>query len=189
MHGKFLAGLLLILPCALALGEPLVRVHSSYYYVEGASATVLSTQIEARGPAMEDGTRRPGKTSWDVQWKLNHLREGDTCGIQHVAVAVVVAQTLPKWGNEDAGAAALKARWKKFSDAVRQHEDKHLEFARQAGVEVEAALLAMKPASNCEDLDRAANAAAEQLIEKYRKDDAAYERATDHGRKQGATLP
>ena len=52
----------------------------------------------------------------------------------------------------------------------------------------EAALQALKPASNCEDLDKAANAAGEQVIAKYRKLDADYDRRTDHGRNQGATL-
>lgn len=173
----------------LAGAEPLIRLQTSYYYIGGSSATVLAAQLDQAGPADTDGKRYAGKTRWDVQWRFNHKQEGETCGIKDVTVAVGIAQTLPKWRGEDKeGAAALKARWRKFIEALKGHEDGHRENGVKAGGEIEKALLAIQPASNCEDLDKAANAAGEQVVEKYRKRDAEYDRSTDHGRKQGASL-
>ena len=176
------------LTAGAAAAEPLSRVHTSYYYVDGKSATVISAQMDKNGPTAEDGKRYPAKTRWDVQWKINHDQQGVTCGVKEVAVAVGIAQNLPKWRGEDNGASTLSGRWKKFAEAVKRHEDGHKEHGIKAAAEIESALQGLKPASNCEDLDKAANAAGEKVIEKYRKLDADYDRTTDHGRKQGAKL-
>lgn len=174
---------------ALTLAEPISRVHTSYYYIDGSSATVLAAQLDQAGPKDVDGNRYAGKTRWDVQWKFNHHQEGESCGIKDVTVAVGIAQIVPKWrGQDKPGGGALKARWQKFLAAQKRHEEGHKEHGIKAGGEIEKALLAIKPASNCEDLDKVANAAGEQVTEKYRKQDADYDRRTDHGRKQGATL-
>jgi predicted secreted Zn-dependent protease len=182
----FAAGLAAL--AAQAAAEPLTRVHTSYYYVAGSSATVLAAQLDQKGPLGEDGRRYPAKTRWDVQWKFNHDQQGETCGVKDVTVAVGVAQNLPKWSGEDKGPDALRKRWAKFAEALRKHEDEHKSHGMKAGEEIEAVLAAIKPASNCEDLDKAANAAGEKVIEKYRKRDQELDRSTEHGRKQGATL-
>ena len=169
--------------------EPLVRMHTSYYYFDGPSATVLAAQIDQSGPPGADGKRYAGKTKWDVQWKFRHEQHGVTCMMKEVAVAVGIAQTLPKWRGEPNGAAALKTRWQQFDDALKRHEDGHKVHGLAAGREIEAALLAAKPASNCEDLAVAANFAAEAIVKKHQKLDEDYDRHTDHGRSQGASLP
>jgi predicted secreted Zn-dependent protease len=66
----------------LAMAEPVTRVHTSYYYVDGSSATVLAAQLDQTGPKDADGKRYAAKTRWDVQWKFNHEQEGETCGIK-----------------------------------------------------------------------------------------------------------
>jgi predicted secreted Zn-dependent protease len=168
--------------------EPLVRVHTSYYYVDGPSATVLAAQIEQNGPPGADGKRYAGKTKWDVQWKFKHEQRGVTCEMKEAAVAVGVAQTLPRWRDEKKGVAALKARWRQFSDALKRHEDRHKDHGLAAGREIEAALLAAKPASNCEDLATSANSAADAIVKKYQKLDQEYDAQTGHGRSEGAVL-
>src|SRR5690349_14065459 len=104
----FVAGLVLLTTQAAA--EPLTRVHTSYYYVSGASATVLAAQLDQKGPAGEDGKRYAARTRWDVQWKFNHEQQGETCAVKDVTVAVGIAQNLPKWSGEDKGPPALRKR-------------------------------------------------------------------------------
>jgi predicted secreted Zn-dependent protease len=173
---------------ATASAEPLVRMHSAYYYIDGPSAAVLAAQIEQQGPVAADGRRLAAKTKWDVQWKFNREQVGETCSMKDVVVAVGVAQTLPKWRGEPKGVASLRAHWKKFTAALLKHEDRHKEHGLRAGKEIEAALLAAKLASNCEDMQIAANAIAEQIVAKYREQDEDYDRQTRHGQSEGATL-
>ena len=184
----FACAVLISMPLMLAAGEPLVRVHTSYYYIDGPSATVLAAQLDQNGPVGSDGNHYAGRTRWDIQWKFGHQQQGTTCSMRDVAVAVGIAQILPRWRAEDKGAAALKGRWTKFMEALQRHEDGHKERGMRAGKEIEAAVLAVKPASNCEDLEVAGNAAAEAIVAKYQALDEEYDRKTDHGRNQGATL-
>lgn len=182
-----LAGAVLMSAAPVVAG-PLVRMHTSYYYIDGASATVLAAQLDQNGPVGADGNRYAGRTRWDIQWKFRHQQQGTACSIKDVAVAVGIALTLPKWRAENKGAPGLKALWTKFLDALQRHENGHKEHAVKAGKEIEAAVLAVKPASNCEDLEASANAAAQAIEAKYQALDVEYDRKSDHGRNQGATL-
>lgn len=174
--------------CAPAHAEPLVRLHTGYYYIDGQSAIVLAAQIDQLGPKGPDGVRSAARTKWDIQWKFNHAQQGVTCSIKNTAVAIGVARTLPRWRGESKGPAPLRAHWKQFHAALLRHEDRHKEFGLQAGREIESALIAMKPASNCEDLKIAANALANQILGKYKKLEVEFDRQTRHGRSEGASL-
>jgi predicted secreted Zn-dependent protease len=180
--------MLAVLASTTIHAEPLVRLHTSYYYIDGASATVLAAQLDQNGPLGSDGTRHPGRTRWDIQWKFGHEEKGTACSMTAVAIAVGVAQTVPRWRGEEKGAAGLKALWTKFIAALQRHEDGHKQNGLKAGKEIEAAVLAVKPASNCEDLEAAANAAAQAVVKKYQALDEEYDRKTSYGRNEGVTL-
>ena len=184
----FACAVLISIPIVPAAAEPLVRMHTSYYYIDGPSATLLAAQLDQNGPVGSDGNHYAGRTRWDIQWKFRRQQQGATCSMKDAVVAVGIAQTLPRWRGEDKGAAALKARWTKFVEALQRHEDGHKEHGLKAARQIEVAVLAVKPASNCEDLGAAANAAADAIVAKYQALDEDYDRNTDHGRNQGARL-
>jgi predicted secreted Zn-dependent protease len=181
----FVLAVLIPLPAA---GEPLVRLHTSFYYIDGPSATVLAAELDQNGPVGSDGVHYAGRTRWDIQWKFRSEQKGTACSMKDVAVAVGIAQTMPRWRGEEKGASGLKALWTKFIGALQRHENGHREHGLKAGKEIEAAVLAVKPASNCEDLEQIANSAAQAIVTKYQGLDEEYDRKTDHGRNQGATL-
>ena len=168
--------------------EPLVRLHTSYYYIDGPSATVLTAQLDNHGPVGADGKRHPARTRWDIKWKVQSAQHGTSCTVDGVAVIIGIAQTFPRWRSEDKGSTSLKARWGKFIDALQRHEEVHKQHGVQAGKEIEAALRAVPPASNCEDLELRADQAAQGVVSKFQSLDAAYDRDTSHGRAEGATL-
>jgi predicted secreted Zn-dependent protease len=180
--------LLLAMLAARVSGEPLIRLHTSYYYIDGPSATILAAQLDKNGPLGADGSRHAGQTRWDIQWKLRSQQQGNTCAVKEAAVAVGIAQTLPKWRGEGKGSAELKTMWTRFTDALRRHEEVHKQNGMKAGREIEAAVQNVKPAGNCEDLESAANARAQGIVAKYKALDEAYDRKTDHGRAEGASL-
>jgi len=184
----FVWALALSLLAAPVAAEPLARVHTSYYYIDGPSAAVLAAQLDQIGPVGSDGKHYAGRTRWDIQWKFKHQQQGITCSLKDVVVAVGISRTLPKWRGEDKGAPSLKAHWSRFIDALQRHEEGHKEHGLMAGRQIEAAVLAVKPASNCEDLEAAANAAAQAIVAKFQALDEEYDRKTDHGRRQGAML-
>lgn len=44
----FACAVLISMPVVPAAGEPLVRMHTSYYYIDGPSATVLAAQLDQK---------------------------------------------------------------------------------------------------------------------------------------------
>jgi predicted secreted Zn-dependent protease len=58
----FACAALILMPAVPAGGEPLVRMHTSYYYIDGPSATVLAAQLDQIGPVGSDGNHYPGRT-------------------------------------------------------------------------------------------------------------------------------
>ena len=64
---------------------------------------------------------------------------------------------------------------------LASHENTHQDHAQKAGKEIEAAILAVKPASNCEDLGLAAIAVAEAIAAKFQALDLEFDRKTGHG--------
>ncbi|HVY05017.1 MAG TPA: DUF922 domain-containing protein [Burkholderiales bacterium] len=178
-------GLLASLPAA---AEPIVRMHTSYYYIDGPSATVLAAQVDQTGPVGADGKHYAGKTSWDAQWRFAKEQKGNVCVVTKAQVAIGISQVMPRWRGEDKGSDSLRAAWTKFTQALQRHEDEHKEHGMKAAKEIEAAILATRPASNCEALTDTANDAARMVVEKYQKLDEELDRRTDHGRSEGATL-
>ncbi len=160
----------------------------SYYYIDGGSALVLTEQMNQKGPIAADGKHYPSLTKWDVQWKYRNGVHGGTCKVEEAAVAVGVTSTLPRWRGEANGPKSLRERWRRLLEAVGRDQGFHKELAIRAGKEIEAALLAVKPAADCDALTEAANDTAEQILKKHRAADEEYDRKYQHGLKDGATL-
>ena len=180
--------LAVLLQSLTAQGEPPLRQQTSYYYIDGNSAVVLSEQINQKGPLGEDGKRHPSRTRWEVQWKFRHNLHDGVCKMEEVAVAVGVSTVRPRWRGEIRAARQLRERWRRFVDAVERYHDLHKEQALRAGREIEAALLGVAPAKTCEALAEQANRVAKALLDKHLKITEAYDRKTGYGRKKGATL-
>ncbi|HZP94475.1 MAG TPA: DUF922 domain-containing protein [Burkholderiales bacterium] len=185
---RFAAPFFLAALATSAGAEPLVRMGMSYYYIDGGSALVLTEQMNQKGPIAADGKHYPSLTKWDVQWKYRNGVHGGTCKVEEAAVAVGVTSTLPRWRGEANGPKSLRERWRRLLEAVGRDQGFHKELAIRAGKEIEAALLAVKPAADCDALTEAANDTAEQILKKHRAADEEYDRKYQHGLKDGATL-
>lgn len=56
----FACAVLISMPVVPAAGEPLVRLHTSYYYIDGPSATVLAAQLDQEYDRKTDHGRNQG---------------------------------------------------------------------------------------------------------------------------------
>jgi predicted secreted Zn-dependent protease len=171
-----------------AAAEPLVRMNTSYYYIDGASALLLTEQINQKGPEGADGSRFPTRTRWEAQWRFRHNMHDGVCKMEDVAVAVGVTTLRPRWRGEAKGARSLQERWKQFSAAVDRNQQFHTTQAKRAGAEIEKALLGLAPAKSCDGYSALADAAASKILKKYQAVSEEHDRRTEHGRKDGASL-
>ena len=180
--------------CALAIvagaawAEPATRIGASYYYIDGASALILTAQMDSEGPTSDDGRHHPAMTKWDVQWRFRHNMHGDVCKMEKVGVMVGVTTIRPRWRGEKQGAEALRERWKSMVEAINRNEAFHKQQAVEAGERIETALNEIKPTETCEALTEDANEVAEGILTEHKKASREYDATTDYGRKNGVSL-
>ena len=172
----------------IAHAEPVTRIGSSYYYVEGGSALILTGQMENKGPADSSGRHHIAYTKWSVQWRFRHNMNDGVCKMEKVSVLVGVTSIRPRWRDEKKGTAALQERWKQMNEANDRNEPHHKQEALEAGKQIEDALNNLQPAATCEEMTDAANKVASSILEKHKKASYDYDQSNDYGRKNGVTL-
>ena len=172
----------------VAYAEPTTRIGASYYYVDGASALVLTAQMDNKGPTGADGRHHPALTKWDVQWRFRHNMAGSVCKMEKVSVMVGVTSVRPRWRGEKEGAAALRERWNLLLKAIDRNEAYHKQQALDAGRKIDDALNSLEPTKTCEALTDAANEAAKAILERHKKASRDYDESNDYGRKNGVSL-
>jgi predicted secreted Zn-dependent protease len=184
------------LPAILAAGtsstSPDIEVEDTvmqYYEVRGATAQDLQRAIGTFGPvSQQDKTRRYAHCSWRLTWNYTFKTERGQCVVDKLKVKVSAVITFPKWSNPEAGNAELREKWNQMSRALRKHEDGHKENGVRVANDIARHFRGMPPEPECAVLGQKLNALGNRTIEESRALDAAYDRATNHGVNDGATL-
>ena len=82
----------------------------------------------------------------------------------------------------------LKTAWARFATALARHEDGHSRLALAAVAELHKQVAALSDDLDCDTLKKSINDIAKKTLDDFRKRDADYDRATNHGVTQGASL-
>ena len=73
--------------------------------------------------------------------------------------------------------------------ALQTHEDGHKEIGIQAGHDILRTLEGLPSYPTCDELEEAADAAGEGVLDRYREQEIIYDQTTRHGATQGARFP
>ncbi len=84
---------------------------------------------------------------------------------------------------------ALVDRWRRYLDALWVHESGHRDNGLRAASEIGELPPKLPLAVTCEVAEAAANAAAREVLARYRAQDEQYDDDTRHGQEQGAVFP
>jgi len=160
-----------------------------YYTVTGTTARALRAEIDAKGPIGEDGRRSDGYTHWAMNWSYGFDTGAAGCTTSRVVVDLDIRMTLPRWSAPPGTDAELISRWNRYVAAVRIHEDGHRNLAETAARDMRQALLVERSASDCDTLRNRLDSRANALLDDLRKQQAAYDRDTAFGQKQGVSRP
>jgi predicted secreted Zn-dependent protease len=157
-----------------------------WYPVSGSTAEDVARAIARLGPAR--GPHRFGAyTDWTVTWRY---RIEENAGVAHLAELDVFGEaaiTLPRFLPLRATTDALRDRFARYLDALREHEQGHLRFAEEAVACVRDALAGLAEASTAAALEASITRAANDALDAVRNREAAYDETTGAGRTQGAT--
>lgn len=160
-----------------------------YYQVTGATVDELRAQMDQLGRTDEFGHHWDAYTEWRVNWSYPYSTTGNNCTTGPVQVQVEITFIFPQWNTPDSASQDLIDKWDAYVAALRLHEDGHRKIAIEAGCEILQAMNALSTYSSCSELEQAANAVGENILEQYRQQETTYDQNTNHGATQGAHFP
>jgi predicted secreted Zn-dependent protease len=180
-----------LVPMSAAVGVAHASVSHSVRYetydVVQRPGQSLIAAIRAASPIRQDGKLFHGLTNWRVHWKYRWSeRSADNCAISSATVTASATITLPRLVR---GSPEGYAQWKPYIAALTEHEQGHYDIAIEAAHEIERRLRTVPPHGDCRLLKDAADNVARATMAEYKARDREYDRLTQHGRTQGASLP
>jgi predicted secreted Zn-dependent protease len=178
--------LLAVLPACALVGMSAPPGPQFRYYDVDATGADLMAAVTRASPVREEGRIYHAYSRWTVGWRLGWEHDGaGQCRVASAQVTLDGTITLPRLV---AGDALQGRRFDRYLTALTDHELGHYHHGEEAAAAVASALQALGPMDNCAALDRAAGATAAAIVERYRQRDREYDRLTEHGRTQGASL-
>lgn len=167
-----------------------VDVHYRFYSIGGTTADELRSQLAQQSPVNDaEGRSFDALTSWNVYWNFRYARRGKTCSARSINTKLDVVFTLPRWKAPRYVSSGLWSEWNSYMTALKLHEEGHKKNGVDAADSVLQALHQLPAYPTCHQLEKAAKEAAERVIAAYNRRDVEYDRATGHGRTQGAVFP
>jgi predicted secreted Zn-dependent protease len=152
-----------------------------YYDVQGTDIASLLAALNARSTH--------GQTAWKLGYDYRTRFDKVRCSIESLSTKLELSMTLPRWSPPPGTAPELVARWERYVAALKEHENGHLEHARDLERAIRPALLAVPPAPDCDALDAAVRARYNELFDQVKARDAEYDARTRDGAEQGAVFP
>ncbi|WP_144391533.1 DUF922 domain-containing protein [Pleionea sediminis] len=89
----------------------------------------------------------------------------------------------PKYSNE-----SVDPIWEQWYPKLAIHEEGHGKLAKDIAHRIDKEILALEPKSSCEILKAEANGIGHRLTKELSKANKEYDRETDHGLTQGASI-
>lgn len=170
---------------------PEIQVNTSekFYEVDGDSADELREQLNLNGYVTDTGERFDANTNWEYRWHYYYNDSGTECAIESASLTVNIEYYLPRWNHNANDPNELVTRWENYMTALLAHEYHHGKIAIDAAEDVYQAILNTPAQSTCSELEEAANAAANLVVEEVRDAQEAYDAGNNHGMDDGAVFP
>ncbi len=175
---------------AAAPSPIVVNERLDYYNVSGRDAASLREALNQSGPIGADGKHYDGYTKWNLSWSYDYRRNGNgSCTLTTRRIAVDAHMSLPQWQPGPDTPDSLQRRWTQYLQALRTHEEGHVEIGRTVARALDALMQRMPTQPDCPTLDRELQARGKQILQDHSRDDTDYDQRTRHGQTQGAVFP
>lgn len=162
--------ILLAIPAPLS-AQPVVSKTYSYFWIGGKTAEDLDSELERHGPLTKTtGSRHPGATEIKFGGEISYLEKDGRCSIASARVTLRTHIILPRWRNRGAASGTLAMIWDALSADIKRHEERHAEIARGHARNLESRLTSLRPARNCDMLEKRVNEISRKAIEEHDSD-------------------
>lgn len=172
---------------APAFAEVVERKLEDFYVVNARpdqpvrALIVQATRIRINGQSFH------GVTNWHIGWRMYWQEApGGECRMTRVVVTLQTRVEVPRLFE---ATDAQRAEFDGYIGPLLAHERGHVAIARSIAGEVDDALSRLPPMEDCDALEDAANALGMRIVADGKARQAAFDRDTGHGSRQGVWLP
>lgn len=171
-----------------------VRVQESVvwktYLVEGETAGAIRSSLNRNGPYSPSDRRRvDALTRWGLHWSFRYDEEPDGCRLAAATIEVVVQVEMPELRDAERLAPSVWERWEAYSEALRAHEQGHVDQVLRGAGSLQAAFDTAGAMESCSELGRYLHDLGQAYVQALAAADAHYDARTGHGASQGAVFP
>ena len=170
------------------LAQNVVRWTTNYYVVTGATVREVRRSLTASRP-WRDREPIDAATTWRVDWKFGLDSSGGGCRLSDVSTVTTITTTLPRYVPSTNSPPELVQHWVKYFSALAKHEAAHAAIGRLAGAEIQSHLAGHHSSTDCATLRRQADAAANGILNRRRREEREMDQQTQHGATEGARFP
>jgi hypothetical protein len=149
----------------------------------GGDSSMAGVPIEYYDVQSPGGHR--GHASWNVSYTYRSRSAPGGCAVESVATKLDAKVRLPRWSPPAGASSELAGRWDRYMDALRVHENGHLQTGRDLESNFKRAASGIVTA-DCGALGAALRASFDSLLQQANQRDKDYDAQTGHGATQGA---
>ena len=181
MRRRLLLPLLLgpLLAAGQVQAEPRLQNRVESFDISGATVDTIRANLN----------RNRQHSANRVEWHFNWESTPGQCRITEVRTEVSVTLHQPRLLPDPQRAASVQQRWDAYLLALQAHQEGHVELALNSARKIERAIMALPPASSCDQLQTSANATGRRLLEQLAADDREYDKRTQQGTLDGLHFP
>lgn len=158
------------------------------YPVTGATERQIAESLKHGGILFDNGEHFRGAHVWDLSWNYTYNRDSYGCRLVTTNVYVASAIALPRWTAPPRVEPGLTEKWRRYEAALRAHELGHRERAVEHAKKLRDVLRKLRR-RDCDTLKAAVDEAGHAHIREIGRIQDEYDRATTHGRTEGAWWP
>ena len=155
-----------------------VTLRCEYFPVYGLLPEHLGGQISLFGPMVVKqgiGRRANATTAYRIGWQGSFGEKSGGCGLVSSEALVQLTYTYPRWETPANASKETVEKWRSFLELLKRHEEGHGTIAVRTGGEVLDALKKLPSDRTCKAAKESASLSAESVIERGRKEQAAFD--------------
>jgi len=164
-----------------------IQIAYEYYPVKVSKVSELPTTLNKASPITEDGKKYHAYTRWNIEWRYRWRVWENRCKVSTVSTRLTITYTLPKLINLTQN-ETIDQVWNEWYPNLVAHEKNHATNAIKTSQDIEEAIMKVPENRECEKLGKEVNKVAEKLMDELAQKNKEYDRATNHGKTEGAFI-
>lgn len=184
---KTLLAIQLIFTSFSALAETIETIEYKHYLISPRSPYEIKRELIRNTPIHDHGSSFNGHTDWYVDWNYRSTSTPSGCQLSNVQTKVHVVHILPALTENVTDKQTIEV-FNKFNAALTQHEKNHGNHGILAAREIDQSYAQIPPQQNCRYLSRYIDEMGHSIVQKYIRMDDDYDRTTNNGATEGATI-